>query len=196
MSVLSLLVCALLVVAFFRGRYAADWWQWHRTDSRAGTWVAWDVVNGFSGVYVSYQRFVFDEKPSAALDYATRLNRLYGVGHVVSGPQYNPDGDTWLNRMGFGSGGNRMTPDHATLEGQYHYTFLHADVPYWFLMIVFLAGAWPGTAMVWRARRRTRRLHQQCCANCGYDLRASVDRCPECGQAFGANASATAAVGS
>lgn len=58
--------------------------------------------------------------------------------------------------------------------------------PYW--MAVLLAAALPawsitGGARGWLARRRHRR--RGLCPRCGYDLRATPGRCPECGHATG-----------
>jgi hypothetical protein len=51
-------------------------------------------------------------------------------------------------------------------------------LPNWFIV---LATAFP--ALMWFRRRRAK-IHRRLsglCDNCGYDLRASKDRCPECG---------------
>jgi len=68
-----------------------------------------------------------------------------------------------------------------------------ASAPCWLLALV--TGAWPlaSVAMLIRRRRRARRWEWGrvgCCQVCGYDLRASPGRCPECG------ATAETAVGS
>ena len=43
-----------------------------------------------------------------------------------------------------------------------------------------------------RARVARRRANQNLCAACGYDLRASADRCPECGRPIPAKQEAAA----
>jgi hypothetical protein len=51
-------------------------------------------------------------------------------------------------------------------------------IPWWLLLI------FSGSIPLWAAHaaiRRQSRLRRGCCAECGYDLRSSPDRCPECG---------------
>jgi hypothetical protein len=52
------------------------------------------------------------------------------------------------------------------------------SVPYWALVWAF---AVLPVARFWAARRRAGRRVAGCCAECGYDLRATPARCPECG---------------
>ena len=58
--------------------------------------------------------------------------------------------------------------------------FAMLAVPYWLLAI--LAAALPFASLLARLRTRARRITGRCAA-CGYDLRATPDRCPECGAA-------------
>jgi hypothetical protein len=58
--------------------------------------------------------------------------------------------------------------------------FVEAMIPWWFFAL--LTAAWPAIHF-WRWRKRRFASKPGCCANCGYDLRATPDRCPECGKA-------------
>lgn len=53
-------------------------------------------------------------------------------------------------------------------------------VPHWFVAAVLLT---PSVAAWGVARRRRRHFRQGRCPTCGYDLRATPERCPECGTA-------------
>ena len=69
---------------------------------------------------------------------------------------------------------------HAAVRDQWH-TTLHVplkEVPYWPLAAA--AALLPG-ARVLSALRRWRQGRIGMCRSCGYDLRATPDRCPECG---------------
>lgn len=51
-------------------------------------------------------------------------------------------------------------------------------LPYWFLIITSSVAP---MIWLWRRNRIKNRFMGNLCRNCGYDLRASSDRCPECG---------------
>ena len=59
------------------------------------------------------------------------------------------------------------------------FELIYVVVPFWFVFV--LTGVLPGHA-VWRYWRGRRRASLGFCRSCGYDLRASGERCPECGQ--------------
>lgn len=68
-------------------------------------------------------------------------------------------------------------------EWVYRLGVTHLVVPYWALLPAGLA-----PPALWLARRlgqvrRSRRQRRGLCPRCGYDLRQSPTRCPECGAA-------------
>jgi hypothetical protein len=71
---------------------------------------------------------------------------------------------------------------HGTLASPNLWGNWEVTVPFWMPAMVF--GAWPAIATVWLVRRR-RRARVGRCRQCGYDLRATRERCPECGTAVG-----------
>ena len=51
----------------------------------------------------------------------------------------------------------------------------------WLVLIVFVLALVVGAAAAVRGGRRQQRIMRGCCPECGYDLRSTPHRCPECG---------------
>ncbi len=64
-------------------------------------------------------------------------------------------------------------------EGQ----LVHLVIPYWLFAVP--AAIWPVRRILKRLRRMPKKEAPLVCLECGYDLRASKDRCPECGTPIG-----------
>ena len=57
----------------------------------------------------------------------------------------------------------------------------HARIPLWIPTLLFAGLSYSSVAPLYRRRKRTK---LGLCLNCGYDLRGSSERCPECGSPF------------
>ena len=87
-----------------------------------------------------------------------------GLLRIRSSPSTTGGTDYGKRFLGFGAG--------TTLGGG-----RYGSVPFWFLVLVFAVPP----ALILRSELRRRRSGPGRCAACGYDLRATPDRCPECG---------------
>lgn len=68
-----------------------------------------------------------------------------------------------------------------------HSWYMALLVPYWAMTSLFLLVGVAGAATIATRRERDRK-RQGLCLSCGYDLRESGDRCPECGRRIAASA--------
>lgn len=89
-----------------------------------------------------------------------------GLLHIRGLPSTTGLTDSSRRLLGFGGGGRA--------DGT-----RFVNIPYWFLGLAFAIPA----ALLVRRDRRLRKPRPGRCASCGYDLRATPDRCPECGTA-------------
>jgi len=107
----------------------------------------------------------YEPDPDVAVQTVEGTNIRFSLGRFADRSLLGFAQGHWTAYIGVGRNG-------GTTNGSY------VAVPIWFLLLVF--GVLPGRAVVrwWRERRRA---SAGTCRVCGYDLRASPERCPECG---------------
>jgi hypothetical protein len=102
-----------------------------------------------------------------------------------------PHEKRWFNRLGFGYTHRQIV--ELTLDGpskQHPLTQTRLWFPYWAPTGLFAVAPLLYLRSAVRHHVYRRRASRGHCAHCGYDLRSSPDRCPECGRSSGRSATA------
>jgi hypothetical protein len=171
LTALSLLLCVAVCVLWVRSYFITDEFVRirqrgldHRIESGGGrlAWMEFD----WRGIDRSFlEAPEFGAWHYLADDPATSLSSL-----LLNDPGLRA---RWFSVAGFAVAGgvpsDPVEPSRAVA------------VPHWFVALVLAFG--PGLEILHRLRRRTR---LGLCPRCGYDMRATPDRCPECGAQPGA----------
>ena len=173
LTALSLLLCVVVVALWVRSRQATDYVQWTDTRHFPG------LASSGGRVILSYQFFPHGAGGNEAGWGAGSRDGLYWR------PPDPGDFNTWADSRHYFAGfewspsAGRAPPNRPFgLRFTTPTTYVVA-APHWFVCAV--ASALP----VWwlmHGRNRHRRSRQGLCARCGYDLRATPGRCPECGE--------------
>lgn len=175
-SALSLLMCAAVCVHWpfsFWYRHDALWEGWHEPAGAPAQVAVLHVGTGSGCVFISGGRYTFfDARKVASIkathdrDWPLRVGLLrFGQRRVVMvPPAYGATYFSWIYHDDVSTDANRHTANLA--------------VPHWAAALTFALspGIW-----AWRRRRERRGDLVGRCLSCGYDLRATPMRCPECG---------------
>jgi hypothetical protein len=184
-TVLSLLLFAAVIALWVASYVRTDWFgyessvaanhrQWGGNASSAGgaIWAEWWVRYDPAAPINPSSAFVHStvEASRATVDAQRRYVRSLGgfqfLGVIVSRRDMDP------------TPGARNPNPGAPPRPQASQTVHNLVLPWWLPTLLF------GVPPLWRLERRRRLARRKAhglCQHCGFDLRATPDRCPECG---------------
>ena len=172
LSLLSLILCLALIAMSVRGFWRHDLFEYSDGGVRDHTGFRASV---FESRWTGTSLFLahVSSHSTKPLRHVSPQGFHWTSVHGLS-RMYSPD------RLWLGFGLPRTVNGVDTLLG-YTYSMSTVLIPYWFLIL--LTSILPAlfAFRTHRARVREKRSHLGLCQTCGYDLRATPDRCPECG---------------
>lgn len=192
-AALSLLLCVAACVLWVRSRSGSDvamwaYYRWLPDGGAAGDWV--DAVSGPAGLWCS-KGSARAGPPRAELAVGIHINAHDSGGRprVYFDHQRHNAFDRRMLRAGAATGTSgwgplrwqRSTRFDAGIPLTLRST--RVGVAHWLAAVLLtIPSTWAASRRVRRWRRGRFRHRRGLCRACGYDLRASPDRCPECGE--------------
>ena len=171
LTALSLLACVAVAGLWVRSHWAEDQGYWTTSPTRR-----LGFASSSGHVKVWHQTLL---RPTAD-SYGAPGGRFHtDRASRELQPDVPGDATTGWNPLGLGA--------WSRVHGQRRYHSRGVLLPYWLPLALFAIAP---AHWLWRLpARRARSARSGLCARCGYDLRASPDRCPECGTVAAVNSS-------
>ncbi len=166
LTLLTLLLCAWTGGLWVRSCWISDSWNWDGCTANT----LWDIEvitgDGFAHASFTPERIPTDADPKIRDEIQQIYRSMLRGFHRITYPYPMPQE----------LGPRRLEAEYYHETGQVFVTF-----SLWHAISVFaiLPAIW-----IWQMMRRrcnTRNNRDNLCLTCGYDLRATPDRCPECG---------------
>jgi hypothetical protein len=165
----SLVLCVAMMALWVRSYWRVDDVRFFHT-SRSRVIGRQEIFESAGGIV-----FLSHDAVTSRVPREDRKPR-FAVGSGKTPKVFSPFGDYDWHFSGFGYyRGTDSFPESAN-----PFTWVRNTVafPHWFLALLFAILP----AVHFRAAMRSRSLHRAgLCPDCGYDLRGTPDRCPECG---------------
>jgi hypothetical protein len=178
-TTLSLALCVAVIVVWVRSHHVSDsiyrsrWW----IDGTERNESAWWLFAGRGQVGIGQRRQQVLQPhgrhdPFLELAAHPKFSWKQTRPPGVAGTAFEAHG--FFQRLGF-----RYVDDPDPLSGVTPNNYYReCNAPLWSLLLLF--ALLPIARLAWVIQRR-RSANQGLCPTCGYDLRATPDRCPECG---------------
>ena len=163
LTALSLVLCLATAGVWVRSHWIVDSLQWYRGDHYTRVWHSNPAAIANRGTLTV--GVVGTSNPSHAFLWQQRI-------------AFKPDAeDAPDERIWCGFGYSRERLSNWRGHGQYSMTFV--SLPFWFATL--LTAAAPAAWLRGKYKRGQFPKGEGMCSRCSYDLRATPNRCPECG---------------